>query len=329
MYSVMKKIIILTVIGLLAAVSLSAEDQKEVFLRFSQVENTIRIVLESDESTIKNAIVTASVSGVKIEFDELFVLNKQQDFPLEHSVTDRSLSIIPKDAEDVVSYKLGGPSRIVMDIKLAQKSPVDPPGSLKVQIIELPKKEPKKSVFLDAGHGGFDYGLISPETKEKDLNLILAKKLDTALLKQGRKTFLTRKADQSVSILDRVLLANSKKPDIFISLHSSVFDAFVIYTGLQAEEIINSDISVNLYSLAVRQTRHIEKSRALAAAMGRAFRRGFKKEVILRELPLPVLVSMDSPAILIEYPSLLLNSYDQKTSAMLINAVMEGLGADE
>jgi N-acetylmuramoyl-L-alanine amidase len=325
----MKKIIILTIMGLLAAVSLPAEDQREVFLRFSQIENTVRIVLESDESTIKNAVVTASASEIKIEFAELFVLNKQQDFPLEHSVTDRLLSIIPQDAEDVVSYKLGGPSRIVMDIKLAQKTPVAPPENLKVQIIELPKKEPKKSVFLDAGHGGFDYGLITPETKEKDLNLALAKELDTALLKQGRRTFLTRKADQSFSILDRVLLANSKKPDIFISLHSSLSDAFVIYTGLQAEEITSSDVSVKLYNLASRQARHIERSRALAAAMGKSFRRGFKKEVILRELPLPILVSMDSPAILIEYPSLLLNSYDKKTSAMLINAVMEGLGADE
>jgi len=86
---------------------------------------------------------------------------------------------------------------------------------------------------------------------------------------------------------------------------------------------------VSLYSLAGRQARHIEKSRALAAAMGKVFKREFKKEVILREVPLPVLVSMDAPAILIEYPSILLNSYDQKMSAILVNAVMEGLEAYE
>jgi N-acetylmuramoyl-L-alanine amidase len=325
----MKKIIILAIIGFLAASQpLSAEDQKEVSLRFGQNENTIRIVLEADDTTIKNASVTASLSGIKVDFSELFILNKQKDFPLETTTADRQLFIKLKDAEDVAFYKLGGPPRIVMDVKLVQKSPGSLKNKLKVQIIERPKQE-AKSVFLDAGHGGFDYGLTADEVKEKDLNLLLSNELNAVLAKKGYKVFFTRKADQSVSLLDRILLANSRKPDIFVSVHSSASDAFVIYTAGLAEDIQNSEPSKQLYSLAGRQTRHIESSRALAAALGKYLRHEFGKEVYLRELPLPLLVSMDAPAVLVEYPSLLLNEYDQKTRARFISSVVKGLGTDE
>jgi N-acetylmuramoyl-L-alanine amidase len=323
MYSVMKKIVLFTVIALFAASPLAAEEKTEVLLRFGQNENVMRIVLEADDNTIKNANVSASLSDIKVEFPEGFKLIKQNGFPLETSAGDHHLSITLKDAEDVVFYKLGGPARIVMDVRLAQKSP-----DLRMQIMSVLKPEPK-SIFLDAGHGGFDYGIASADSKEKDLNLLFTNELNAALSKQGHKVFLTRKADQSVSILDRILLANSKRPDVFISVHSAVSDDFVIYTAVQAGETPDNETSVHLYGLSGRQARHIEKSRALAKALAKSFSRQFKKEVILRELPLPVLVSMNATAVLIEYPSLLLNAYDQKTRADFVNAVVKGLGPDE
>ena len=42
-----------------------------------------------------------------------------------------------------------------------------------------------KIIYLDAGHGGKDCGAISNNIYEKDINLILVKKLEKELTKKG------------------------------------------------------------------------------------------------------------------------------------------------
>ena len=86
---------------------------------------------------------------------------------------------------------------------------------------------------------------------------------------------------------------------------------------------------MKLYSLAAKQGRHIEKSRTLAKAIGGFLKETFKGDVFTRELPLPVLNSMDATAVLIEYPSLQLNSYDQKMRDLFVNAVVKGIRSYE
>ena len=86
---------------------------------------------------------------------------------------------------------------------------------------------PKKSVTLiiDAGHGGHDPGNLNG-TKgmllEKDLNLLIAKKLGTYVeeyLKGKVNVIYTRKTDEFIGLENRVSVANSKKADYFISIH--------------------------------------------------------------------------------------------------------------
>ena len=86
---------------------------------------------------------------------------------------------------------------------------------------------------------------------------------------------------------------------------------------------------MKLYGLAAKQGRHIEKSRMLAKAIGGFLKETFKGDVFERELPLPVLTSMDATAVLIEYPSLKLKSYDQKMRDLLVNAVVKGIRSNE
>ena len=147
-------------------------------------------------------------------------------------------------------------SRIVFDLRTSQKNS----NTMKAPAVAKPKQEAvkapekpveSKGIFLDAGHGGYDYGIISRDTKEKDLDLIITKDLNAALSKKGNKTFLTRKIDQSLSILERITLVNSKKPDLFISVHSSFSNAFVVYTAAFDESA--TDTSARLCSLATIQ----------------------------------------------------------------------------
>lgn len=351
----MKNLLIICIISLLAAFPLFAEEKKEVSLRFSQNDNIMRIVLGSDDNSIKNASVIATPSSIKIEFPDLIELKRQQDFIFETSSKDRFLSITLKNVEDVASYKLSSPARIVIDLRISQKNstttkaPAETkPKQEEVKATEKPvasmkapaeaklkqetlkaaeKPVPSKVIILDAGHGGYDFGIISRDSKEKDLNLSITKDLNSALSKKGNKTFLTRKIDQSLSIFERITLVNSKKPDLFVSMHSSFSNAFVVYTAAFDESA--TEASARSYSLSAIQSRHLEESRSLAKAVSKALKDEFKGDVFTRELPLPVLSSIDSAAILIEYPSIQLNAYDQKMRDRLANAVVKGIQSHE
>ncbi len=343
MYSAMKKLLILFIVGLLTASPLFAEEKKEVSLRFSRQNDIIRVVLESYDNFIMNANIVDTPSSLKIEFPALFQLKKPKDFIFETIIKDRFLIINLKNIGEIKTYKLSSPARIVFDLKIAQKtakeqSPkpelrpeLEPEMKLELKPEQEPEAKPEQPVevesgpklyVIDAGHGGYDYGILSKDSKEKDLNLLLAKDLSAALSKNGNRIFMTRKVDQSLSIFERIILGNSKNPDIFISLHSSASNTFVVYTGTIDES--STDASVLLYSLSARQRRHIEKSRVLAKAIGKALKAEFKGDVVTREMPLPILNSMDSPAILIEYPSLQLNAYDQKMRDRLVSAILRG-----
>lgn len=319
-------------LSLLAAFPLVAAEKKEVSLRSSRNDNIMRVVLESDDNSIKNAGVIATPSSIKIEFPDTIDLKKQQDFIFETFLKDRFLSITLKNVEDVRSYRLSSPSRLVIDLRISQKNSTNLKAPAEVKPKQEAMQAPEKPVaakviFLDAGHGGYDYGLISGDSKEKDLDLSITKDLNSALSKKGNKTFLTRKIDQSLSIIERVTLVNKKKPDLFISVHSSFSNAFVVYTAAFDESA--TDASATAYSLAAIQSRHIGKSRSLAKAIGKALKIEFKGDVFIRELPLPLLSSIDSAAILIEYPSIQLISYDQKMRDRLANAVVKGVLSHE
>ena len=189
-----------------------------------------------------------------------------------------------------------------------------------------PVKIPKTRLFvLDAGHGGYDYGIVVQDLKEKDLSLVIANDLSAALSKKGNKVFLTRRSDQSVSITDRINFATSKKPDIFISLHFSPSGRFILYTAAPSDP--SADAPAKLFSLSSTQSRYIDKSRTLSRAMGESLKNEFKADILLRELPLPALSYLDAPSVFIECPITKNFTYDQKMRDRFVGAIIKGLAA--
>lgn len=80
------------------------------------------------------------------------------------------------------------------------------------------------SVLIDAGHGGSDPGHLSANSahlQEKDLNLIIAKKVGNYLTNnlQNVDVTYTRTTDDFVSLDARVEKANNADVDFFISIH--------------------------------------------------------------------------------------------------------------
>ncbi|MGB3607609.1 MAG: M56/M15 family metallopeptidase [Psychroserpens sp.] len=74
------------------------------------------------------------------------------------------------------------------------------------------------TVIIDAGHGGIDSGNFIKEQDEKFIVLQITKAL-AALSDQRVDIVLTRNKDEFMSLKDRAEFVNSKKPDLFLSLH--------------------------------------------------------------------------------------------------------------
>lgn len=76
------------------------------------------------------------------------------------------------------------------------------------------------NILLDPGHGGVDSGAVGYYgLKEADVNLRVARYLKMLLEADGAQVSLTRESDKTLSLNDRVKIANKINPDIFISIH--------------------------------------------------------------------------------------------------------------
>lgn len=77
-------------------------------------------------------------------------------------------------------------------------------------------------IAVDAGHGGKEFGAIGGfGDKEKDINLLITKKLQQELIKRGATVIMTRESDVDVSLSDRVKIAKHKDATLLISIHAN------------------------------------------------------------------------------------------------------------
>jgi N-acetylmuramoyl-L-alanine amidase len=77
-----------------------------------------------------------------------------------------------------------------------------------------------RRVIIDAGHGGHDTGAIGAKgTREKDVTLSLAQKVAHRLQARGIEVLLTREDDTYLKLEQRTAFANSKRGDLFVSIH--------------------------------------------------------------------------------------------------------------
>lgn len=79
----------------------------------------------------------------------------------------------------------------------------------------------KKTIVIDAGHGGKDPGAIGATGVEKEVTLAAAQALKTRLERTGRyRVVMTRDSDVYVPLENRVPIARRAGADLFISLHA-------------------------------------------------------------------------------------------------------------
>jgi len=117
----------------------------------------------------------------------------------------------------------------------------------------MARRDHSRVIIIDAGHGGNDPGKIGVDgVLEKDLNLVMAKKLKVLLEQQDMEVLLTREEDQGLydqnasnkkvqDMKRRCAFINEGQPACVISIHQnsyheeSIHGAQVFYYGTSKE----------------------------------------------------------------------------------------------
>lgn len=77
------------------------------------------------------------------------------------------------------------------------------------------------SVTLDPGKGGFKTGIIFENLVEKEINLNISLKCKEELLRHDIQVEITRETDEYVGYSQRIVKANKRRTDLFISIHGN------------------------------------------------------------------------------------------------------------
>ena len=123
---------------------------------------------------------------------------------------------------------LSNPERLVIDLFRRPSSTAKPPspqtapsgpGTALAQSIPLTIQR----IVIDPGHGGKDPGAIGRGgLTEKEVVLEIGLRLRKLIEERlGKTVIMTREKDTFIELDDRTLLANSKKADLFVSIHAN------------------------------------------------------------------------------------------------------------
>lgn len=311
-------IIALLVIFLFVALRLEAGAQGvEVNVRTSENPEGKRIVFEStDETFIKNTSAHVSKDSIKIRFPSAPVLRYKNETHLDLSIQGNVVNIRFKEPFRIKTLYLSAPPRFSIDIfTLSQEATQQQESKATTSITPALTR-----IMIDPGHGGYDSGIIIDSMREKDITLAIAREMESLLRRKNRPVILTRRMDQFISITDRAIAANQKTPGIFISLHLSSTDGFVVY---KPYNIDSGEQTEALFDMNYRQRPFVDRSRALAEAMGKAIKEDLKVDVIFREVPVSLLNSIGAPAIMVEFPRVAVD--DKEKRMRLSQTLLKGI----
>jgi N-acetylmuramoyl-L-alanine amidase len=239
-------------------------------------------------------------------------------------------SRVVMDLETISQYKifsLQEPYRVVIDIT----------GKKPEQLIQTRQPQDKdytlaeqfglgiKTIVVDAGHGGKDPGALGHGgLREKDVVLKVARKVTEKLSKSGYTVIQTRENDVFLPLEERTAIANTKKADLFVSIHVNAtlnrqargIETYYLSLASTPEErqsaaLENAVSTKQLGELEsilkdIMKNSKIKESRKFAGTMQDSLILGMQKRYGnvesrgLRKAPFFVLIGAQMPSILVE-----------------------------
>lgn len=128
-----------------------------------------------------------------------------------------------KELKNYYAFMLENPYRLVIDVYAGKKKSPSRKEKKHKKVRMGNNLQEIKTVVIDPGHGGKDPGAVGPGgLREKDIALYVGKRLGHILKKRhGINVIYTRDRDVFVPLNERTELANRKKADLFISIHTN------------------------------------------------------------------------------------------------------------
>lgn len=97
-----------------------------------------------------------------------------------------------------------------------------------------------RTIVLDPGHGGEDAGSRGASVVEKDLTLLIARRVKAAIENRlGIRVLMTRDSDETLAVDRRAAFANHNKADLFISLHANAS----VRSTARGAQVLTLDVS--------------------------------------------------------------------------------------
>lgn len=190
----------------------------------------------------------------------------------------------------------------------------------------------KKVIYLDAGHGGYESGASYYGAQEKDLNLSVAKKVQSKLEKLGYKVIMSRTTDKRITLIDRAIDANNSGADIFVSVHHNAMPRDSSVKGIETfyyeyDPNYQPQINKELHNDPIR----LKESADLASEIHKslinntgATNRGIRRNTfaVLRETKMPaVLLELGYMSSPVEIAKLKTNSYQNNLADAVANGI--------
>lgn len=212
-------------------IALQTDGEKGGFYRVLLGEKQYGWIAKTNVKQFSNFEITpASISGYDyVDNEEYFTFIFHLDKRVPFEIVEKDPFLIKfyniKNEENGV-YTMDLPLNEMLNGKKLLGYSGEYQGNDFVLKIRKPVQiNPKKSlknikIAIDAGHGGNEFGAIGClGNKEKDINLSIAKFLETDLKKRGAKVIMTRNDDSYIGLKNRVDIANQEDAIVFISIH--------------------------------------------------------------------------------------------------------------
>ena len=188
-----------------------AQENKTGFIAKQLSSNTYQIFFPASSNILVDCYETLNAQQLRF----VFTKQKQMEKPLlveppRESTTIRK-PVIPEsklNSEDL-SDNIKNKKPVIKKDKKQSKAET-----------ERIKKNKNKTIIIDPGHGGNDTGAMRYGVLEKNLTLDIALKVRDILKEKGfKKIIMTRSVDKTLTLQDRVDIANSNNADIYVSIH--------------------------------------------------------------------------------------------------------------
>jgi len=319
----MKKIAVL-LISLLFLPAVTHGEMNVLKLRSSHHPGFLRIVLEGKESAINNAMVYQKGNNILINFpDTDFSIQSETVSVVFSKVDSYTVMFYPGDFRGLKVFTLKHPTRLVVDVYLKEKiepqAPVIPPSEER----EKPYALKIRTVVIDPGHGGYEYGLVKDDYIEKNVVLDIAQKLNELINRGSSVSFLTRGSDRLLTQSDRMEFVKEKAADIYISLHIGNHSNVVVYVPVITEQAA-ATLKPYLYNQG--QEEYMRETVSLLNAMKEALIADFGEGMVMvKPLPYSVLSKVEAAALMIELPSFEDAYYIEELRTDIANTLYKGL----